>query len=48
MPYNASPMWIIGTATAVVIRGAFAALRLAILLVATPFVAAYSILRRIF
>ena len=42
------PMWIIGTATAVVIRGAFTVVRLALLVVATPFVALWAVARRVF
>ena len=42
------PMWIIGTATAVVIRGTFTLVRLALLVVATPFVVLWSVARRVF
>lgn len=46
--YYAIPMWIIGTATAVVIRGTFTVIRLALLVVATPFVVVWSLARRVF
>lgn len=46
--YHAIPMWIIGTATAVVIRGTFTVIRLVLLLAATPFVVLWSVARRVF